>query len=89
MADIAYIKTYCGIPDIVTIYDDKLTEFRQQAIDLLEMAGCSTDETKSLVRAYISGYCRLNNYSEPAEYWRNAELKRLQSLLETIYFGGV
>ena len=89
MEDIGYVKTYCGIPDIVTIYDDKLKEFRLQAINLLSLAGCSTDETNSLVRSYISGYCRLNNYAEPSEQWRKAELHRLQVILETIYFGGV
>lgn len=89
MADISYIKKYCNISPVVTIYDDKLEEFREQAIDLLEVAGCSTDETKPIVRAYIAGYCRLNNYTEPSEQWRKAENARLQSLLETIYFGGL
>lgn len=89
MADIAYIKKYCNISPVVTVYDDKLSEFREQAIDLLTVAGASTDETKSIVRAYIAGYCRLNNYAEPSEQWRKAETARLQSLLETIYFGGL
>ncbi|ARQ94819.1 head-tail connector protein [Lactococcus phage PLgW-1] len=89
MADNSYIKKYCNISPLVTIYDDKLEEFREQAIDLLEVAGCSTDETKSIVRAYIAGFCRLNNYTEPSEQWLKAENARLQSLLETIYFGGL
>lgn len=89
MADIGYIKKYCNISPVVTIYDDKLEEFREQAIDLLKVAGCSTDETKSIVRAYIAGYCRMNNFTEPTEHWLRAEKERLQSLLETIYFGGL
>lgn len=89
MADISYIKKYCNISPVVTIYDDKLEESREQAIDLLTIAGASTDETNSIVRAYIAGYCRLNNYAEPSEQWRKAENARLQSLLETIYFGGL
>ena len=75
---IDYIKVYCGIPISVTAYDIKLILFRSIA-----------DETSVLVKDFISCYCRLNIVDEPAEQWRNAEMKRLASLQELMYYGGI
>lgn len=86
---IDYIKIYCGIPSVVTAYDDKLKLFRSVAIKLLEKNGIDADETSVLVQDFISCYCRLNIVDEPAEQWRNAEMKRLASLQELMYYGGV
>ena len=86
---IDYIKVYCGIPILVTAYDGKLTLFRSMAIKLLEKNGIKADETSVLVKEFISCYCRLNIVDEPAEQWRNAEMKRLDSLQELMYYGGI
>lgn len=86
---IDYIKVYCSIPLVVTAYDDKLNLFRSVAIKLLEKNGIDPDETSVLVQDFISCYCRLNIVDEPAEQWRNAETKRLASLQELMYYGGI
>ena len=86
---IDYIKVYCGIPILVTAYDSKLISFRSIAIKLLEKNGIKADETSVLVKEFISCYCRLNIVDEPAEQWRNAEMKRLASLQELMYYGGI
>jgi len=56
---------------------------------LLEKNGIKADETSVLVKEFISCYCRLNIVDEPAEQWRNAEMKRLDSLQELMYYGGI
>jgi len=56
---------------------------------LLEKNGIKADETSVLVKEFISCYCRLNIVDEPAEQWRNAEMKRLASLQELMYYGGI
>ena len=86
---IDYIKVYCGIPISVAAYDDKLTLFRSIAMKLLEKNGIVADETSVLVKDFISCYCRLHIVDEPAEQWRNAEMKRLASLQELMYYGGI
>lgn len=86
---IDYIKVYCGIPISVTAYDDKLILFRSIAMKLLEKNGIVADETSVLVKDFISCYCRLHIVDEPAEQWRNAEMKRLASLQELMYYGGI
>ena len=86
---IDYIKVYCGIPILVTAYDGKLILFRSIAIKLLEKNGIKADETSVLVKDFIATYCRLNIVDEPAEQWRNAEMKRLDSLQELMYYGGI
>ncbi|MFR5624721.1 MAG: hypothetical protein ACLTIH_10065 [Eubacterium sp.] len=86
---IDYIKVYCGIPILVTAYDGKLILFRSMAIKLLEKNGIKADETSALVKDFIATYCRLNIVDEPAEQWRNAEMKRLDSLQELMYYGGI
>ena len=86
---IDYIKVYCGIPLVVTAYDSKLILFRSIAMKLLEKDGIKPDETSVLVKDYISCYCRLNIVDEPAEQWRNAEMKRLDSLHSLMYYGGI
>ena len=55
----------------------------------LEKNGIKADETSVLVKNFISCYCRLNIVDEPAEQWRNAEMKRLASLQELMYYGGI
>ena len=80
---IDYIKVYCGIPILVTAYDSKLILFRSIAIKLLEKNGIKADETSVLVKEFIS------IVDEPAEQWRNAEMKRLASLQELMYYGGI
>jgi hypothetical protein len=77
------------IPILVTAYDSKLILFRSIAIKLLEKNGIKADETSVLVKDFISCYCRLNIVDEPAEQWRNAEMKRLASLQELMYYGGI
>lgn len=84
-----YIKIYCKIPASIVAYDDQLNELRLMAIALLEKNGIDPDETSALVRSFISGYCRLYIADEPAEQWRNSELKRLDSLQSLLYYGGV
>ena len=59
------------------------------AIKLLEKNGIKADETSALVKDFIATYCRLNIVDEPAEQWRNAEMKRLASLQELMYYGGI
>ena len=86
---IDYIKVYCGIPLVVTAYDDKLNLFRSIAMKLLEKNGIVADEASALVKDFISCYCRLHIVDEPAEQWRNAEMKRLASLQELMYYGGI
>lgn len=84
-----YIKTFCNIPQAVTVYDDQLTLFKSIAVAKLTKNGIEVDETKPLIRDFISTYCRLNIVTEPAEQWRNAELRRLDHLQELMYYGGV
>ena len=42
-----------------------------------------------IFKDFIACYCRLNIVDEPAEQWRNAEMKRLASLQELMYYGGI
>lgn len=84
-----YIKVFCGIPEAVTVYDEKLEQLRDIALAQLKKSGIEQDETSSLVQAFVAGYCRLYNISEPNEQWRKSELIRLESLLELMYYGGV
>lgn len=84
-----YIKVFCGIPSAVTIYDEQLTMFRKIAIAKLEKAGIKPQETSDLVRDFIATYCRLEIVTEPSEQWRNSEQKRLNSLFELMFYGGI
>ena len=84
-----YIKIFCGIPLAVTVYDDKLEQLRKTALVILAKAGIEGDETSELVQDYIASYCRLYNISEPNEQWRKAEVARMQSLIELMYYGGI
>lgn len=84
-----YIKVFCGIPSLVTIYDDKLTMFRKIAIAKLTKAGIEPDEESELVQDFIATYCRLEIVTEPTQQWRAAEMLRLDSLFELMYYGGV
>lgn len=84
-----YIKTFCNIPQVVTVYDEQLTLFKSIAVAKLTKNGIEVDETRPLVKDFISTYCRLNIVTEPAEQWRNAELRRLDHLQELMYYGGV
>ena len=84
-----YIKNFCGIPLAVTAYDSKLEQLKLIAMAQLDKAGIEKDESSDLVQAFVAGYCRLYNISEPNEQWRKAELLRLESLLELMYYGGV
>lgn len=84
-----YIKTFCNIPQVVTVYDEQLTLFKSIAVAKLTKNGIEVDENSPLVRDFISTYCRLNIVTEPAEQWRNAELRRLNHLQELMYYGGV
>lgn len=84
-----YIKVFCGIPSAVTIYDEQLTMFRKIAIAKLEKAGINPQETSDLVQDFIATYCRLEIVTEPSEQWRNSEQKRLNSLFELMFYGGI
>lgn len=84
-----YIKTFCQIPQSVTIYDDNLMLQRSIALKRLEIAGIEQDETSPVVRDYIASYCRLQIVTEPTANFVDFEEKRLQTLLELMTYGGI
>lgn len=86
---IDYIKVYIGIPEAITVYDDKLGQLRKQALARLRKNGIEEDETSDLVQEFVATFCRLYNISEPNAQWAESEKKRLQNLQELMYYGGV
>ena len=86
-----YIKTYIGIPKAITVYDDKLEMLRKQALIHLKKNGIKAEENEEseLVKEFVASFCRLYNISEPNTQWAENEKKRLQSLQELMYYGGV
>ncbi|MQW21994.1 MULTISPECIES: hypothetical protein [unclassified Lactococcus] len=86
--ELDYIKTFCQIPQEVTIYNENLELLRSQALGVLTVAGVSTDETNSTVKGFISTYCRLYYLPEPTKNFTEIEQKRLQVFINLLTYGG-
>ena len=82
-----YLKTYLGIHSAVTIYDDKINDLKDIAIQDLTIAGVSTDETQPLVKAYVATFVRLELKTEPSKVFIDSSEKRLQRLIEQLTYG--
>ncbi|PCR98865.1 hypothetical protein [Lactococcus fujiensis] len=85
---IDYIKTFCQIPEQVTIYDDNLKQLRDEALGILTIAGASIDETNAIVKAYTSTYCRLHYQPDVTKTFDEVENRRLQEMINLLVFGG-
>lgn len=86
--NIDYIKTFCRINPLVTVYDSLIEQLRETALHELSVSGALNDETSLTVKDYVQTYVRLRIVSEPSEQWRRAEESRLQSIYEALFFRG-
>lgn len=82
-----YLKTYLGIHSAVTIYDEKINDLKEIAMQDLTIAGVSTDETQPLVKAYVATFVRLELKTEPSKVFIDSSEKRLQRLIEQLTYG--
>ena len=82
-----YIKTYLGIHSAVTIYDQKINDLKDIAIQDLTIAGVSTDETQPLVKAYVATFVRLELKTEPSKVFIDTSKSRMQRLIEQLTYG--
>lgn len=84
-----YIKTYCGIPLNVTLYDKTIEMNKSIALKRLQIAGVSTDETNKIVQQYVATFCRFQLVSEPSRVFVDTETARMKEMLELLTYGGV
>lgn len=82
-----YLKTYLGIHSAVTIYDDKINDLTEIAMQDLIVAGVSTDETQPLVKAYVATFVRLELKTEPSKVFIDSSKARMQRLIEQLTYG--
>lgn len=82
-----YLKTYLGIHSAVTIYDDKINDLKEIAMQDLTIAGVSTDETHPLVKSYVATFVRLELKTEPSKVFIDSSEQRLQRLIEQLTYG--
>lgn len=82
-----YLKTYLGIHSAVTIYDQKINDLTEIAMQDLTIAGVSTDENHPLVKAYVATFVRLELKTEPSKVFIDSSEKRLQRLVEQLTYG--
>lgn len=82
-----YLKTYLGIHSAVTIYDQKINDLIETAMQDLTIAGVSTDETHPLVKAYVATFVRLELKTEPSKVFIDSSEQRLQRLIEQLTYG--
>lgn len=82
-----YLKTYLGIHSAVTIYDDKINDLIEVAMQDLAIAGVSTDETQPLVKSYVATFVRLELKTEPSKVFIDSSQQRLQRLIEQLTYG--
>ena len=82
-----YLKTYLGIHSAVTIYDDKIIDLKDIAMQDLAIAGVSTDETQPLVKAYVATFVRLELKTEPSKVFVDTSRSRMQRLIEQLTYG--
>ena len=83
-----FVKVYCDIPALVTIYDEKIENLILFAMKQLEIAGVTTDENNEVVKEFVATYCRLRLISEPSKVFQDSENKRLGMLIELLTYGG-
>lgn len=84
-----YIKTYCGIPLSVTLYDESIKLNKKIALTRLAMAGVSTNQENPIVQQYISTFCRFQLVSEPTSVFVKMETDRMREMIELLTYGGV
>ncbi|KST92184.1 hypothetical protein [Lactococcus lactis] len=84
-----YIKTYCGIPLNVTLYDETIKLNKEIALTRLAIAGVSTNEENLIVQQYISTFCRFQLVSEPTSVFVKMETDRMREMIELLTYGGV
>lgn len=82
-----YLKTYLGIHSAVTIYDQKINDLTEIAMQDLSIAGVSTDETLPLVKAYVATFVRLELKTEPSKVFIDSSKARMQRLIEQLTYG--
>lgn len=82
-----YLKTYLGIHSAVTIYDQKINDLIETAMQDLSIAGVSTDETHPLVKAYVATFVRLELKTEPSKVFIDSSKARMQRLIEQLTYG--
>lgn len=82
-----YLKTYLGIHSAVTIYDDKINDLTEIAMQDLIVAGVTTDETQPLVKAYVATFVRLELKTEPSKVFIDSSKARMQRLIEQLTYG--
>lgn len=82
-----YIKTFCGIPSGVSIYDSQIELNKKLALARLKAAGVSTDESNEFVIDYVATLCRLRMVTEPTNQFVQTEQSRMTEIISLLTFG--
>lgn len=82
-----YIKTFCGIPEGVKVYDSQIELNKGIALTRLKIAGVSSDEKNNLVIDYVATFCRLRMITEPSNQFVQTEQARLTEIITLLTYG--